>query len=144
MGATLEAYSRKGTEQYETISRIVNGPEAFLPVGWALVTSDQRTREEFRVKWWMDLRDATCREAIFPEDPEIPDELPRNLPVTNYPEGQQPTFFGHYAIKAATPAPIQASLACLDYGMGKGGFLCAYRWDRESQINAGKFFTAQG
>ncbi|MCX6969708.1 MAG: hypothetical protein NTV93_06065 [Verrucomicrobia bacterium] len=33
-------------------------------------------------------------------------------------------------------------LACLDYGTGKGRFLCAYRWDGEREIDTGKFTTA--
>jgi len=29
----------------------------------------------------------------------------------------------------------------LDYGMGKGGSLCAYRWDGETVIDPEKFLT---
>ena len=140
-GATLEKYSRKGSPEYETISRIVNGPEALLPVGCDHETADGTMRTEFRVKWWLDLNGLTCREAIFPDDPESPDLPPRDVPKTGYPADAPPTFFGHYARKGGVPAPIRLNLACLDYGPAKGGFLCAYRWDGEQEIDPGKFVT---
>jgi hypothetical protein len=27
----------------------------------------------------------------------------------------------------------------VDWSVAKGGFLCAYRWDGEQELNAGKF-----
>jgi len=141
-GATLEKYSRKGTSGYESISRIINGPEALLPEGCEHRTADGNLRAEFRVKWWLDIDGLNSREAIFPEDPNIPELPPRNVPMTGYPADVPPTFFGHYAQKKPAPAPIRANLACLDYGTGKGGFLCAYRWDEESAIDPAKFVTA--
>ena len=141
-GANLEKYSRKGTPGYDTISRIVNGPEALLPEGCKHETADGTMRVEFRVKWWLDLDGLNSREAIFPNDPRVPELPPRDVPRTGYPTDAPPTFFGHYAQKDATPAPVRANLACLDYGTGKGGFLCAYRWDGETSIDPAKFVTA--
>jgi hypothetical protein len=37
---------------------------------------------------------------------------------------------------------LRALLASLDYGTGKGGFLCAYRWDGEGAMGPEKFVTA--
>ncbi len=142
-GQVLERFSRKGTSEYDAVSQILNGPEAELPEGYEHETSDGRMRTEFRVKWWIDITGLNSREAIFPENPEIPELPPRDLPKTGYPEDAPPTFFGHYALKEQIPAPIRPNLACLDYGTGKGGFLCAYRWDGESEIDPGKFVTSQ-
>jgi len=139
-GATLERYSRKDAPGYEMISRIINGPEALLPEGFLHETADGTMRREIRVKWWNDLAGLTCREANFPEDPSVSEKpLPQNLPKTGYPEDAPPTFFGHYGQKSPAPAPIRPNLACLDYGTGKGGFLCAYRWDGEQEIDPEKF-----
>ncbi len=140
-GATLEKYSLKDSPAYETISRLVNGPEAMLPVGYEHETADGTMRPEFRVKWWLDLKGLTCRQAIFPDNPGVPDLPPRDVPKTGYPEDAPPTFFGHYARKGGVPEPIRPNLACLDYGTGKGGFLCAYRWDGEQEIDPKKFVT---
>jgi len=141
-GPVLEKFSRKGTPEYNAISQIINGPEAELPEGCQHETADRRTRTEFRVKWWLDISGLNCRQAIFPENPAIPELPPRDIPKTGYPQNTPPTFFGHYALKNGTPAPIRPNLACLDYGTGKGGFLCAYRWDGEKEIDPGKFVTA--
>ena len=142
-GETLERYSRKGSAEYDAISLIVNGPEATLPNGFTHETADGRRRSEFRVKWWLDLAGRTCREAIFPEDPDIPDVALRDFPETGYADDAPLTFFGHYAVKDPSPAPIRSNLACLDYGTGKGGFLCAYRWDGEMAIDPTKFVTME-
>jgi len=141
-GATLEKYSRNGTDGYETISQIINGPEARFPDGFSHETADGIKRADFRVKWWLDLDGLSSREAIFPNDPKVPELPPREVPRTGYPTDAPPTFFGHYAQKDVTPAPIRANLACLDYGTGKGGFLCAYRWDGESATDPAKFVIA--
>jgi hypothetical protein len=138
-GVTLEKYSRKGTPGHAAISRIVNGPEAKLPDGYKHRTADGTMRSEFRVKWWMDINGMTCREAIFPDDPNIPDLPPQDVPETGYPADAPPTFFGHYSRRGGEPMPIRPDLACLDYGTAKGGFLCAYRWDGEQAIQAEKF-----
>lgn len=142
-GSVLEKYSRKNTAEYETISQILNGPEALLPAGFLHETADGTMRAEMRVKWWLNLQGTTCRAAIFPDNPEIPDEPLRDIPRTGYPTDAPPTFFGHYALKDPTPTPLRSNLACLDYGTGKGGFLCAYRWDGETSITPGKFITTK-
>lgn len=148
-GATLEKYSLEGTPGYKTISQLLNGPEALLPGGYQHKTADETMRAEIRIKWWISLEGASCRQAIFPPVPAdgpsvIPDLPPEELPTTSpYPVTAPPTFFGHYALKGAVPGPILPNLACLDYGTGKGGFLCAYRWDGESRIRPEKFITTQ-
>lgn len=142
-GATLERYSVKGTPGHDTISRLINGPEAWLPEGYQHETADGRVRGEFRVKWWVNLEGLNCREAIFPEDSKIPALPPLDVPRTGYPTDAPPTFFGHYAQKSPIPAPIRGNLACLDYGTGKGGFLCAYRWDGESVIEPSKMVCCE-
>ena len=140
--SVLERHSRPGTPGYETISQILNGPEAFLPFGFAHKTADGTMRRAFRVKWWLDLTGVNCRHAIFPFSDDVPELLPIDLPATGYPQDSPPTFFGHYGMMDSSPWPISRNLACLDYGSGKGGFLCAYRWDGEEEIIPSKFVTA--
>ncbi len=138
-GPVLESHSIKGTSGHDLLSQIVNGPEAVLPEGFRHQTADGTMRREFRVKWWLEHSGATCREAIFPDNDAIPELLPERMPQTGYPENAPPTFFGHYALTKGAPGPIRSNLACLDYGMGKGGGLCAYRWDGESILSSSKF-----
>ena len=49
------------------------------------------------------------------------------------------TFFGHYAVMGAVPEPLRPNLACLDYGLGKGGQLAAYSLDGEKRLRPDKF-----
>lgn len=141
-GNVLESYSRKGTPEHDTISRILNGPEAKLPVGHKHQTADSNYRRDIRVKWWVPIEGLTCREAIFPPADGIPDLPTEAMPaITPYGETDPPVFFGHYAQKATAPSPIRKNIACLDYGTGKGGFLCAYRWDGEQVLETGKFVS---
>jgi len=140
-GAVLERYSYKMTKEFNTISQLLNGPEALLPDGLTLPDAEGNQRPEIRVKWWMSLKGRTCREAIFPDSPDAPElplaEAPSSC--TEYPKDAPVTFFGHYALKDPTPQPIKHNLACLDYGVGKDGFLCAYRWDGEQVLETAKF-----
>jgi len=142
--AVLEKYSRKGTAEYDIISTIMNGPEGVFPDGHVHTTADGKTRADFRVRWWEDLRGKTCREAIFPANPETPSCMPAFMPSTiPYPETACPVFFGHYAIAhEPLPSPVTCNVACVDYGIGKGGYLAAYRWDGEAKLEPGNFITA--
>jgi hypothetical protein len=37
-----------------------------------------------------------------------------------------------------SPALLAANVACVDWGVASGGFLCAYRWDGEKELSADK------
>ena len=39
------------------------------------------------------------------------------------------------AIGRLRPERLATNVACLDYSVAKGGMLCAYRWDGESEID---------
>ena len=65
-----------------------------------------------------------------------------NAAAHPYPADGPPVFVRHYWLSAATPAPLAANVACLDYSVAKGGFLCAYRWDGERTLDSAKFVTA--
>jgi hypothetical protein len=84
----------------------------------------------------------TCREAVFPDREDIPALPPESAPTLEPYDNMCPVFFGHYALRSRHPAPQTPRVACLDYGTGKGGFLCAYRWDGEQEIDPVKFVTA--
>ena len=142
-GKMLAAYSLKNSPAHDTISKLINGPEAILPQGVSFSAADRTRRNEIRVKWWLDLNGATYREAVFPASDDIPDIKMPTSDCREYPMDAPPVFFGHYAIRDNAPKPLRHNVACLDYGMGKGGFLCAYRWEGEQEIREEKFITAR-
>lgn len=139
----LEYYSLKSSPGYEVISHVLNGPEVLLPDGGMVLDAEGVPRSEMRVKWWNNLSGATYRQAVMPESERAP-----NIPIadrincTGYPAEAPPAIFGHYAIKAERPEPLAPNVACIDYAMGKGGFLCAYQWKGEARLSRDHFRTA--
>ncbi|MCH8474014.1 MAG: metallophosphoesterase [Opitutales bacterium] len=141
-GENLERLSRKGTVGAKAVERILNGPEALLPAGHEQILHDGSRRPDIRIRWWEGYTGQTCREWIFPANPEIPDlpPVPRSIPKSRpYGEEEPLLFFGHYAITGEIPGPILPNLACLDYGLGKEGNLVAYRWNGERQLRPEHF-----
>jgi hypothetical protein len=95
------------------------------------------------VRWWengpITYRNGTLlgnglREQL--PDLPVPFELPTFLPT------EKPTFLGHYALEGP-PEPLSPRIACVDYGAGHQGPLCAYRWEGESTLEAGHFLSVQ-
>ena len=56
-----------------------------------------------------------------------------------YPADAKPVFVGHYWLMAPRPALLAENVACLDFSVAKGGFLCAYRWDEEKKLRNDHF-----
>lgn len=56
-----------------------------------------------------------------------------------YPADAPPVFFGHYWLSADRPTLLAPNVACLDFSVAKGGFLCAYRWDGKPTLDGEKF-----
>ena len=95
-----------------------------------------------RVRWWRDGRGETYREACINRHkpgPEIPiaSEFEELLAPPH--DDRLPIFIGHYWLEPKRPAPLTATVACLDYSVAGGGPLVAYRWDGERQPLAEKF-----
>jgi hypothetical protein len=51
----------------------------------------------------------------------------------------KPVFVGHYWLSGRQPQLLRRNIACVDWSVAKGGFLRAYRWDGEQELDAGKF-----
>jgi hypothetical protein len=72
--------------------------------------------------------------AALPRDP-----VPAGYPRLHYPSDAPPMFFGHYWL-TGQPEPQAPNVACLDYSVGRGGDLVAYRWDGEATLETDKFW----
>ena len=59
-----------------------------------------------------------------------------------YPDDAKPAFVGRYWLSGRQPELLRQNIACVDWSIAKGGFLCAYRWDGERELDAGKFVWA--
>ena len=56
-----------------------------------------------------------------------------------YPEDARPVFVGHSRLSGPRPKLLRHTVACLDWSVAKGGFLCAYRWDGEQVLDEERF-----
>ena len=56
-----------------------------------------------------------------------------------YPPEAKPVFVGHYWMKGNRPELLAPNVACVDWSVAKGGFLYAYRWDGEQQLQSENF-----
>jgi hypothetical protein len=61
------------------------------------------------------------------------------VPSSPNPIEAKPVFVGHYWLKGQRPELLRRNIACVDWSVAKGGFLCAYRWDGERGLDVGKF-----
>jgi hypothetical protein len=48
-------------------------------------------------------------------------------------------FFGYYWLSGSRPEFLADNVACVDYSVAKGGFLCAYRWHGEQKLSNTNF-----
>lgn len=124
---------------FNAVGMLLKGMEIPLPIECGFNDKDGRQRSRARVRWWAK-GPISYRNGILLEDrlraklPDIP--IPRELPTCE--ATGKPIFFGHYSF-AGPPEPLSPRLACVDYGAGHQGPLCAYRWDGESVLDSSHF-----
>ncbi len=139
----IEGYD-PASRLHGAIEKVLKGPEASLPPGASLLDRDGTQRFATRLRWYAALPGQNLRSYSLPSWPALP-ELP--LPVhayvrtCPYPADAPPVFFGHYCLDEAKPAPLARNVACLDYGAGRGGSLCAYRFSGEASLDAERFLS---
>jgi len=127
-------------ELFGPVETLLKGKEARLPDGIAITDKDGHARSATRVRWFEDPTGQTygsySMEAVQCELPLPSSVLGEALP---YPEDAKPVFIGHYWLKGPRPELLRQNVACVDWSVAKGGFLCAYRWDGERELDQGKF-----
>lgn len=130
----------EGGRLFGPVETLLKGKEARLPPGVTITDKDGHQRSATRVKWYENPTGKTYGEyAIEPIDCDLP--LPEAVitAALPYPEDEKPVFIGHYWMKRPRPDLLRQNVACVDWSVAKGGFLCAYRWDGERGLDAGKF-----
>ncbi len=98
-----------------------------------------------RIKWYESPNGKTFRDYALAGSGEFPDDdIPSGLiQIDPYETNEPPVFFGHYWLTNERPEILALNVACLDYSVAKGGALCAYRWDGESQLSNENFVTVE-
>ena len=137
----LVAGHKPGTDTFEQLETLLKGHEIDLPPGYHYQDAYGITRHRMRTRWWLN-KPANYRHFALG-----PPRVIRCLPDTavdpgvllGYPEDQPPVFVGHYW-QTGTPRIMASNVACVDYSMGRGEKLVAYRWDGEQKLRNANFF----
>ena len=148
----VEAASRRGaaespdspalpaSPEFNAIEAILKGPEVKLPDGLSFTMGDE-VRREARTRWW-DAKAVTFRESAIVDEatrPRLPDTpVPADLRFGYH--GDKPVFVGHYWMRGAHERQAPG-VACVDYSVGKGGPLVAYRWRGERDLVSANFIS---
>lgn len=133
----LEACKESGS-LYDQVEVVLKGKEARLPEGKSFQDKDGHERNDIRTRWYLPAQGKTYRTYAFQNDP-----VECDLPLVDevfaeampYPEDAKPVFIGHYWQVAERPKILTSNVACLDYSVAKGGFLCAYQWQGEQSLS---------
>lgn len=141
----LQEACKKQGSLYPHVEVVLKGKEARLPEGASFRDKDGHERKDVRTRWYLPAHGHTYRSYAFQNDPvdcdsALGDEIIAQ--ASPYPENAKPVFIGHYWLVSAQPELLAKNVACLDYSVAKGGFLCAYRWSGEQQLNSNHFVWA--
>jgi hypothetical protein len=133
---------RKGNALFAPVEVVLKGKEGKLPDGASFHDKDGHVRTEIRTRWYLPPEGHTYRTYALQSD-EIACDLELDESViagaAPYPATARPVFIGHYWLLAQRPEILAENVACLDYSVAKGGFLCAYRWNGEQKLRNENF-----
>jgi hypothetical protein len=130
---------RRGSPAWQAYEGLTKGHELDLPARIVFEDKGGTVRNAVRTQWWRDdVRDyrevAAIEERKRPDIPALP--LPKGYRPT--PVSGAPVFIGHYWLEGPL-APRNGKLACLDFSVGGGGPLVAYRWCGEPELTSSNF-----
>ena len=138
----LQSACNKKNALFGAVDAVLKGKEAKLPDGVSFTDKDGHIRYEMRTKWFESAEGKTYGTYGLQSDEIISDDLIEESVVKAarpYPTTAKPVFVGHYWLSADEPEFLTENVACLDFSVAKGGFLCAYRWDGEQKLSNDNF-----
>lgn len=141
----LARSARPSGDLFTSLETILKGPEIPLPSGVSYADKDGATRTRSRIRWYQNPAGLTYGEYAWGTG------LVCDLPVGTaavrksrpYPPSAPPVFIGHYSQPDDRPSLVAPNVACLDYNVARGGFLCAYRWNGEQNLSNENFVWAR-
>jgi hypothetical protein len=143
----LHAACRQDEPLFDPVETVLKGKEAKLPAGVSFKDKDGHVRTEIRTRWYMAPTGQTYRTYAFQFD-EVACDLELEEAViaatAPYSASAKPVFIGHYWLSGERPTVLADNVACLDFSVAKGGFLCAYRWNGEEKLSNENFVWLNG
>jgi hypothetical protein len=148
-GGLSDAFLIEGSNEesllFAALEIALKGKEMELAAGDSLTDKDGNLRTLARVRWYLDPAGQTAATYALPHFPTISDSpLPAKVvaEARPYPPGAPPVFVGHYWLRDPAPSALAPNVACLDYSVAAGGYLCGYRFDGEGKVEQGRFAVA--
>jgi Calcineurin-like phosphoesterase len=145
--AFVQSACRKGQPLFAAVEVFLKGKEAALPQGVSFRDNDGHVRTAIRTRWYLPPAGQTYRTYALQTDEVACDvglEEAAIAAAEPYPAPAKPVFVGHYWLSANQPEVLAENVACLDYSVAKGGFLCAYRWNGEQRLSNENFVWVEG
>ena len=140
----MHAACNTSSDLFRAVETVLKGVEVQLPEGVTFADKDGNVRHKFRARWYASPHDETIRSYALGSDSGFPDQPLSEHAIRTacpYDAGERPVFIGHYWLWADCPSLLASNVACVDYSVAKGGFLCAYRWYGETQLSDENFVT---
>ncbi|MCR9293329.1 MAG: metallophosphoesterase [bacterium] len=141
--AFLADAMNKSHALYEAVEVVLKGKELGLPDGHSFLDKDGHSHNAIRTRWFeKPTLGAKYQDYVLQADPIDCDVMIASEVcdrIEPYPSDAPPCFAGHYWLRADQPERLSSKVACLDYSVAKDGYLCAYRWDGEQEIDNSKF-----
>jgi hypothetical protein len=141
----LQAAYDKQNALFAPVDVVLKGKDALLPEGVSIRDKDGGRRTEISTRWYLSPAGHTFRTyALQTEQIDCEWALPQDVidDAVPYAAWEKPVFVGHYWLSAPRPEILAENVACLDYSVAKGGFLCAYRHSGEQKLRDEKFVWA--
>ena len=140
----LHSACTPGNPLFEAVEIVLKGKEIVLPEGTSFADKDGHLRTATRTRWYASPNGQTYRTYALTDtiDSDIKLEPSVIKSAAPYPHDAKPVFVGHYWLSADVPKILADNVACVDYSVAKGGFLCAYRWQGEQKLNNDHFAWA--
>jgi Calcineurin-like phosphoesterase len=133
----LQSAYQIGSELFSPVEVVLKGKEAKLPPHISVTDNDGHPRTKVRTRWYLPPQGQTFRTyALQSEELDFDMAIDESIAhkASPYPSSAKPVFVGHYCLTTSFPSVLAENVACLDFGVAKGGFLCAYRWNGEQKL----------
>jgi hypothetical protein len=139
----LQAACRPGKPLFSDVEEILKGKEALLPHGISFADKDGHVRTSCRTRWYLSPHGHTYRTYAMTDAINCDLELQQSVidRAVPYSPTAKPVFVGHYWLSSTQPKLLADNVACLDFSVAKGGYLCAYRWNGEQALDEANFWV---
>nr|WP_321410316.1 metallophosphoesterase [uncultured Carboxylicivirga sp.] len=132
---------KKESTLYTPFLETIKGIEINLPKDLIIKDSNNITRTNFRVKWWIEPHGHTFDSLSYGNRFSLPKYTIPNELISSYdiyPEDAPMVFVGHYCVGRGVMIP-QKNICCVDACVANGGRLAAYRYSGEKRMDKNRF-----